>query len=262
MPSSLDEALAELVASLTPSRVGALASALEDGELTLDSSAVGVDAIRGVGPDAARCVSMVFRAIPPNVGADAIALALRTANALRIRDQLGHPGIEIVWTGPQATGTLMRPTGAVIEEMLRKARASGEILVVGYSLTAADGTLMRGVIELLAAASRRGAAVIFVLHRDDEERNKANLIDAWSVFVRKPTVLTWRPGPEHPYTKLHAKALVVDRRDLLVTSANLTFHGLESNLELGLRLRGPQAAVVAERFDQLRADGVLHEWND
>lgn len=261
MPSPLDETLADLVALLTPSTVGALATALEDGEISLDSSAVGVDAVRGVGPDAARCAA-VLQAIPPNVGAAAVALALRTANALRTRDQPGRAEIEIVWTGPQSPGTLMRPTGAVIEEMLRKARASGEILVVGYSLTAADGTLMRGVIDLLAAASRRGAAVVFVLHRDDEERNKANLIDAWSVFVRKPTVLTWRPGPEHPYTKLHAKALVVDRMDLLVTSANLTFHGLESNLELGLRLRGPQAAIVAERFDQLTADGVLHRWND
>ena len=47
-----------------------------------------------------------------------------------------------------------------------------------------------------------------------------------------------------------------------MTSANLTFHGLESNLELGLRVRGPQAAVVAERFDQLAAMGVLETWKD
>ena len=47
---------------------------------------------------------------------------------------------------------------------------------------------------------------------------------------------------------------------MLVGSANFTFLGLESNLELGLRVRGPQAAAVAERFDHLMASGVLRPW--
>jgi hypothetical protein len=57
-----------------------------------------------------------------------------------------------------------------------------------------------------------------------------------------------------------AKALVVDRLEALVTSANLTLHGLQANLELGLRVRGPQAQAIALRFDHLIASGVLHEW--
>jgi phosphatidylserine/phosphatidylglycerophosphate/cardiolipin synthase-like enzyme len=262
MPSSADDILASLLAGAPLATVDALASALERGDITLGSSSVGIDAVPGVGPDAARRAAIAFRAVRPEFGELATALALRVANRLRAAERLSRPEIEIVWTGPPAPDTIMRPTGAVVEEMLREARDSGEILIVGYSLTAADGTLMRGVIDLLANATGRGVGVTLVLHRDDEQRNRANLLQAWNVFARKPKVLTWRPGPEHPYTKLHAKALVVDRLDLLVTSANLTFHGLESNLELGLRIRGPQAAVVAERFDQLEADRVLEIWRD
>jgi len=101
-----------------------------------------------------------------------------------------------------------------------------------------------------------------ILHSDDREKNLSNLREVWSVFTKKPKVYTWMPSGEHPYTSLHAKCLVVDRLDALVTSANFTFHGLESNLELGLRVMGPQAASIFERFENLIAEGILTKWID
>ena len=154
----------------------------------------------------------------------------------------------------------MRPTFDVIREMISETRSGGEALVVGYSFTAADESPMGEVVTLLTDASRDGAQVTFVLHRDEEEKNLGQLLDAWDVFVVKPKVYTWNPGPDAPYTKLHAKALVIDRLQVLVTSANLTFHGLKKNIELGLRLRGPQAQAIALRFDHLIAEGVLRPW--
>jgi hypothetical protein len=260
MPLSADELLAGLVAGTPPAAIDAIAKALASGAITLTSSAVGIDAIPGVGPDVARRTVSTWRSLDSDVTSNEIVLALSTANRLRRVELLNRPEIEIVWTGPTSPGTLVRSTPAVVEEMLRSVREAGEILVVGYSLTADDGTLMKGVVDLLADASRMGASVTLVLHRDIEQHNKSNLLLAWSVFARKPNVLTWLPPPDHPYTKLHAKAIVVDRIDLLVTSANFTFHGLESNLELGLRIRGPQAGIVAERFDELMAAGVLKPW--
>ncbi len=118
-------------------------------------------------------------------------------------------------------------------------------------------------VSLLVDAARKRATLSIVLHSDDEETaNLNNLLALWDIFVKKPKVFTWRPPPDHPYTKLHAKCLVVDRLDALVTSANFTFHGLESNLELGLRVRGPQAGAIAERFDHLIGSGILETWSD
>ena len=34
----------------------------------------------------------------------------------------------------------------------------------------------------------------------------------------------------------------------LVTSANLTYHGLEANIEMGLRVKGPPAAKYTTGF--------------
>ena len=185
------------------------------------------------------------------------ALALRVATGLRGLERLARPEIEIVWTGPEAEGPLVRPTTTVIEEMLAASARPARFLIVGYSLTAENGSPMAAIIDLLGEVSRRRAVVTMILHSDEEARNRASLLDAWDVRAIKPRLSRGSRRPEFPYTKLHAKVLVVDRLDALVTSANLTFHGLRANLELGLRVRGPQAMAIARRFDHLIASEVL-----
>ena len=112
----------------------------------------------------------------------------------------------------------MQSTATVVEEMIRNVREAGEVLLVGYSLTARNGTVMQRVVDLLGAAARRRAVITVVLHRDVDETNRENLLQAWSVFARRPRVFTWKPPPGILYQKLHAKALVVDRLEALVTS--------------------------------------------
>ncbi len=60
--------------------------------------------------------------------------------------------------------------------------------------------------------------------------------------------------------KLHAKILSVDDRAVLITSANLTYHGLFSNLELGVVVYGRVAGEVRRHFDRLERQGHLTEW--
>ena len=251
-----------MVAGSPAAAIDALAVALQTGEVTLETSSVGIDSVPQISSETAKRAASAFADVKGKLNEECIAVALRLGNELRRVERLDRPEIEIVWTGPEAQGPLVRPTAVVVEEMLREVRDAGEILIVGYSLTAENGTVMKKIIDLLGEASKKRAAITIILHRDDEERNKANLLKAWNIFAKKPRVMTWDPPPNHPYTKLHAKVMVIDRLEALVTSANLTFHGLESNLELGLRVRGPQAGAIAERFDHLMASNVLREWND
>ena len=260
--STAPEAVIGLVAGSPTPAVEAIADALDQGRLTLESSSVGIAALRGVDVQTARRCAEAFARIKNDLDAPALSLALRVAVGLRDVERLQRPEIEIVWTGPDAEGPLVRPTATVIEEMLRGVREAGEVLIVGYSLTADDGSPMAAIIDLLGEVSRRRAIVTMILHRDEDSRNRANLLAAWDVRAAKPRLLTWDPPPEFPYSKLHAKALVVDRLEALVTSANLTLHGLRANLELGLRVRGPQAQAIALRFDHLMASKVLRDWTD
>lgn len=258
--SSTHETLASLVAEAGPAALDAVVGALDSGELTLASSSVGIARLRGVDRRNAELVARAFAAVASNADASAITLALRTARVATLRDAAQRPQVEVVWTGPEAGGPLVRPTRAVIREMLQQVRAGGEVLLVGYSVTADDGSPTVEIIKLLADASRDQAQIRVVLHKDTEEKNRKNLLANWDAFAVKPTIYTWEPPPGGPYRKMHAKVLVVDRVEVLVTSANLTYHGLSENIELGLRVRGPQAAAIAQRFDHLIAEDVLRVW--
>lgn len=261
-PPSLASELARFVAQNPLDGVESIAGALESGDLNLSSSSGVIALLDGVSRDSAMKAARLFAELPAEINERAVATGLRCGAALRTLDNQTRPQIEIVWTGPQAEGPLVRPTGAAIEEMISGVRESGEILLVGYSLTVGKDSRMEKVVRLLEKGARKRARITLVLHREESAANRSALLDAWDVTVKKPRILTWKPGPDHPYTKLHAKALVVDRLDLLVGSANFTFHGLASNLELGLRVRGGAAREVAERFDFLEAAGILEDWSE
>lgn len=244
-----------------PEALRTVAAALQSSKVGLDSSSVGIARLRGIDQRNAELFARAFAAVRDVADASAVALALNTAHSATLQDAKRAPQVDVVWTGPDVGGPPVRPTAAVLSEMLRNVRSGGEILVVGYSLTAEDGSQMMEVIELLGAASRNEAQISVVLHKDGEARNRANLLAVWDVFAVKPTIYTWEPQAAGPYSKMHAKVLVVDRVEVLVTSANLTYHGLHENIEVGLRVRGPQAAAIAQRFDHLIAEKVLQVWD-
>ena len=258
--SATIDALVSAMAGVSSEAVHSVVEALGSGVITPRTTAVGLRALPRVDGRTAESLARALAVIRDDVQAGELALALGTADRLREVERTKVPQIEVAWTGPEAEGPLMRPTFDVIREMITEMRAGGEALIVGYSLTAAEDSAMYEVINLLTEASRRDAQITFVLHRDDQEKNLAQLTDAWDVFAVKPRVFTWDPPKDAPYTKLHAKALVIDRLQVLVTSANLTYHGLKKNLELGLRVRGPQAQSIARRFDHLIAEAVLRPW--
>ena len=57
---------------------------------------------------------------------------------------------------------------------------------------------------------------------------------------------------------LHAKAAIADDHTALVTSANLTGHGIGENMELGLLIRGGAVPRrLAAHFEQLMAGRVV-----
>ena len=63
---------------------------------------------------------------------------------------------------------------------------------------------------------------------------------------------------EPPEAKLHAKAVIVDGRDVLLTSANMTSAAYDKNIELGVLCQGGGVAAQVQRhFDALITRGVL-----
>src|SRR4051794_3796711 len=137
--SPASDALANLVASAAPKAVDAVAGALESGDLTLSTSAVGLRRRRGVDQRHAELFARGFSKLEPTQTPAGVALALRTASRVLGLDAATRPQVEVVWTGPEAGGPLVRPTAATIKEMLGETRAGGGGPIVGQNPTPRNG---------------------------------------------------------------------------------------------------------------------------
>ena len=156
--------------------------------------------------------------------------AMRTAQSERENSN----SLELVYTGPPRLDIGARNTRSVMEEMLDGAK---EVTIVAYQLRKGAESIVEKLSSLLA----EGAEVTLVI---DDDKQKKNRIQIDNMFKQKglnmPDVYT-RPAKSGNYFKIHSKILIVDQRDMLVTSANLTEHAMEINFEVGIRVRGALA---------------------
>ena len=178
------------------------------------------------------------------MGRDVLLIAVDTAITVAQNAKKNSETIDLSWTGPAQFAVEGRTTPSVLEDMVKNAKTG--IIVTGYSITRNAA----GFIESLGNAADRNVRIIIVLHEDGKSRNFDTLSRLWT-GRKKPLVYSRRPGPSDAYFKIHAKMVVVDSRDLLVTSANLTRHGLTNNFEIGLRVRGKTARRAEELVQSL-----------
>lgn len=143
--------------------------------------------------------------------------------------------------------------------------AKSDLLVVGCWLagdTAADGVVQQ-IVSHIADAAQRGLRIRVVLDRTARPHGRSNrelLLSFWPADVELPPLLTWRTPEDDAHLKLRAKVIVADRRDALVTSANLTTHAMDLNMEMGVRVQGSPARSIADHFDLLIARGILEPY--
>lgn len=248
----MTDPLVEFVLEEPADRVEKFAEALREGRISLTSTRFRVDYTFVHGPRSLDRMLAVLRWWRDR-GGNEVLLAEAITGQLEIRRTVENrgPRCELVWTGDTPTGSGVRSTFPVIKEMLSLARRS--VLVVTYALWA--GTDAAEVIDLLARLSSRGVDVTFGLDsRYQQGWNITQLKKHWPAERRPPTVYTWQHADD-PIAKLHAKVLIVDQRDLLITSANLTGHGLKHNLEFGVRVLGRPAEEAGRHLTELFRSG-------
>lgn len=174
----------------------------------------------------------------------AVALAVESIGAANRRAD--QPQVSVVCTGPNTPNAPVRLTSQVVLELI--AGSHERVTISSFSsyklpsvMAALDAAIDRGVqVDLILESQQQlqhgGGAETFVGHR---------------VFV-------WPDELRPPNAKLHAKAVVIDGRDILLTSANLSNAAFNANLELGVVIRGgPVARAVQQHFDALIASGIL-----
>jgi len=180
----------------------------------------------------------------------ALALALEAAAAAEASEDRSR--VEVVVTGPDSPGSPVRLTSEVVRRLIDEARQ--RVMLVSYAAYRVDA-----VMKALDRAAERGVAVELVLESSEYLEGGGG-----AQAYAKHTVYEWPSDERHPPTaKLHAKAVIVDSRDVLLTSANMTNAAYSSNIELGVLCRdGSTAKHIQEHFDGLIAAGVLREQYD
>lgn len=167
---------------------------------------------------------------------------------------------EVVWTGPKVEGSYLRATRQVVQDIISASRS--ELLIVGYWLAGKEDYegIINDIIELVAHAAERGVKVTMVLDEGEKgygKNNRDTLIALWPKRVPLPKLLTWKIPVDDKHLKLHAKVLIADRYDALVTSANLTAYALDRNMEMGIRIMGSPSAQIVNHILYLEEIGVL-----
>ena len=131
MPSLPSRDLINLVRAGKSESLIAIADALDAGKVRLNSTSVGIGAVKGVDNDLAARAYTTFHAVKGSLDEQAVSTTLRTAVGIRREERLDRPKVEICWTGPDAEGPLVTPNAVAIKQLLEECRDTGEILLVG-----------------------------------------------------------------------------------------------------------------------------------
>ena len=205
----------------------------------------------------AQCLGeLIARDMPPLH----IALMLRAFAAGAQAARGSSLPVEMVVSGPDATGGA-RDTGVVMRQLFAKARE--RVLAVGFAVRQG-----KAVFKILADRLDNDDSFEAILCIDVRRQHGDTSInrDILRRFANEFVGNEW-PGNRLPRvyydprsldpagrtaSSMHAKCVVIDGREALVTSANFTEAAQERNIELGLLVSSQSVARKIEEHFRVR----------
>lgn len=146
--------------------------------------------------------------------------------------------VSLVVTAPPTFKIDAKPTMTVVQSMLEGAKKN--ILITGYSLSSYFSELTDTIIE----KSQRGVFVKFFINNIEKQPDADRLIRYKGRFLE---IYDYR-NQDDKMAALHAKVISVDTKQTLITSANLSYHGQQGNIELGALIESER---VARQLDEV-----------
>lgn len=157
--------------------------------------------------------------------------------------------VELVITAPNSFKLKALKTSIVVHDLINNAQRS--ITLTGYSIS----EYFAGLLEELLDKSRKGVYVNLYVN---DFAGKQEQLDKLKLYKgRFLNIYDYNKGSDR-MAALHAKILVVDGFKTFISSSNLSYHGLEGNIEMGVLIDSHKKANnVEELFKQLRAQKVF-----
>ncbi|KAA0232764.1 MAG: hypothetical protein JJLCMIEE_03572 [Acidimicrobiales bacterium] len=244
--TTLAELTADVARRLAPVHLASVAAAYrKEPAYSKEGAATVTRALPGPHKEVLAELHAAWAAQPETPG---VALAIGLESAATTEAASDRTAVEVVVTGPNSPVAPVRLTSEVVRRLIDDAKH--RVMLVSYAAYQVDSVIK----ALDRAVDERGVTVQLILE-SSENLDGGGGAHAYAKYV----VYEWPPADRVPHeAKLHAKAVIVDGRDVLLTSANMTNAAYSKNIELGVLCRGGNTARhVQEHFDGLISTGVL-----
>ena len=152
---------------------------------------------------------------------------------------------QILATRASMIGGGVRGTGPVIKELIEE--AEDEIHILAYAMT---GEAVP-IIHLLESGLDRGLGIVLVINKlDRQDKRVAAMLRSMN---RRYGRFTLGNFDDPDGWDLHAKVLIQDRKAAVIGSANISWRGMEKNIEIGILVRDGSAWRLSSIIDDLAA---------
>ena len=156
--------------------------------------------------------------------------------------------VELVVTAPNSFAIKTRTTFGAINEVLESAQKS--IIMTGYSVS----EYVSDFLDTVIAKSQKGIVVRLYINKVDNQASLEKLLRYKSRFLQ----IYNYTNAEDKMSALHAKILSVDGKRTLISSANLSYHGMSGNIELGCLVESQKIGKqMDDLFQQLYKEKVF-----
>ncbi|WOB90669.1 DISARM system phospholipase D-like protein DrmC [Providencia sp. PROV175] len=141
---------------------------------------------------------------------------------------------ELVWTGPTTPFVSTRRTEQALLQVINSAEHTLFIICfVAYDVST--------IVKALNAASERGVMISILLELSQDKGGSLTFDTIGKMRMQVPSarLYVWHDKNHEYYGGcVHAKVAVADGRECFITSANLTGHAMEKNIEAGVLISG------------------------
>jgi cardiolipin synthase len=240
----LTEALIELVSNAPPERTATLA---EQVRALADSGSAQVLARWAANPRARKALDDLMAAWKNVSVTPAELAAMLVAGSAAYHRAKGEQEIDLVWTGPSSQLVATRKTEQALLEVIDAATERFFITsFVAYNVST--------IMSALRRAADRGVQISMLLESSDKHGGGVAIDAIAHMRTALPSarVYFWHDKDEgFSGGKVHAKVAVCDGLLCFISSANLTGHAMEKNMEAGVLIRG--GALPSRLHDHLEA---------
>ena len=234
------DAIAALVSLVSPEKVQAVATRVRQTEAS--KAAAVLSSVVGTPVASITIEQLVATWQATKLSSDEVASMLLAASHV-YKKVVSEQSTELVWTGPTTPFVSARRTEQALLQVINSAEQS----LIITSFVAYD---VSTIVKAMNAANDRGVVISMLLELSQEQGGNISFdaIGKMKNLVPAASLYAWREKDDQfSGGSVHAKVAVADGKLCFITSANLTGHAMEKNMEAGVLISGGR---IAKQLDE------------